>query len=103
MIRSYFNDTADKVKKKTGTDGYGDPEFELIDENVDCRKIEKAKLVRNDKGDEVVSSIEVWLPPEYERLPPQSEILFNGQAETVITSGHKPGISENLFLQVFLQ
>ena len=103
MIGSYFNATADKIKKKTGTDGYGDPEFEIIAENVGCRKIEKIKLVRNDKGDEVVSSIEVWLPPEFNRLPPQSEIVFHGEAQTVIKSGHVSGMSEDLYLQVFLQ
>ena len=103
MIRSYFNATAEQVKKKTGINGYGAPEFELVDVNVDCRKIEKTKLVRNDKGNEVLSSIEVWLPPDFERLPPQSVIIFDGQDETIITSGHIPGISENLYLRLFLQ
>jgi hypothetical protein len=103
MIRSYFNKTADEVKKKTGAGGYGEGEFETLGYDVDCRKKEQTRLVRNNDGNEVVSSIEVWLPPEFERLPAGSEIIFNEEAETVIKSGYVPGISEDQYLRVFLE
>ncbi len=103
MIRSYFNATADEVKKKTSTDGYGGPEFKTIAEDVSCRMVEENQLIRNNEGNEVVSSIEVWLSPEIEKLPPGSEIVFDGQPETVIKSGYVVGLFENKYLRVFLQ
>lgn len=103
MIRSYFNAIAEKINKKVGNDGYGGAELEEIAEEVKCRKIERTKLVRNDKGNEVVSSIEVWLPPEFEKLPPESEIVFNGEKNTVINSGHVPGIVADQYLRVNLK
>ena len=103
MIRSYFNAVAEKISKKVGSDGYGEPELEDIAEEVECRKIERTKLVRNDKGNEVVSSIEVWLPPEFEKLSPESEIVFDGEKNIVINSGHVPGIVADQYLRVYLK
>ena len=103
MIRSYFNAVAEKVKKKIKEDGYGEAVLETIAENVECRKIERSKLVRDNKGDEVVSSIEVWLPPEFEKLPPESEIVFDGEDKVVINSGYVPGIVADQYLRVYLQ
>ena len=103
MIRSYFNAVAEKINKKTGIDGFGKPEVDTIAEFAGCRKIESTKLVRNDKGNEVVSSIEVWLSPEFEKLPPESNIVFDGEEKIVIKSGYVAGFETNLFLRVYLK
>jgi len=103
MIRSYFNAVAEEINKFVKSDGYGNPELEKIAENVECRKIERTKLVRNSKGNEVVSSIEVWLPPGFEKLPPESVIVFNGEDKVVINSGHVPGIVADQYLRVYLK
>lgn len=103
MMRSYFNSVAEKISKKIGNDGYGGPELEIVAEDVECRKIERTKLVRNDKGNEVISSIEVWLPAEFDILPPESVIFFNGEKKVVINSGHVPGIVDDQYLRVYLK
>ena len=103
MIRSYFNAVAQEINQNVDVNGYGEPKFQTVGRDVECRKMEKTKLVRSVEGDEVLSSIEVWFSPDIEKLPPQSEIVFDGKARTVIISSYLPGISENICLQVFLK
>lgn len=103
MIESYFNSVIDKIKKFIKKDGYGDSKFETIAENVKCRKIERTKLVRNDKGNEIVSSIEVWLPPDIEPLPPESVLVFGEDENIVINSGYVSGLVTDQYLRVNLK
>jgi len=103
VIRSYFNAEAEEVNKKVAVNGYGEPQLKTILRNISCRKMEKTQLIRSAKGDEVISSLEVWFPPEVERLPPQSELVFDGKKSTVIKSSYLPGIKDNICLQVFLK
>ena len=103
MIRTYFNARADEVKKNTDYDGYSTPQLETIGYDVDCRKKETIKLVRNNQGKEVVSNVEVWLPPDVDILPTQSQLIFGDETFEVIKSGYVSGISDKKFLRVFLK
>lgn len=103
MIESYFNATVDKINNFLGTTGSGKKKTNLVGQDVDCRWKEEEKLIRDDKGNEVVASVEVWLPADTTKLTPQSEIVKDGKSYEVIRSGYKNGISSPMYLRVFLK
>lgn len=103
MIQSYFNATAESVKKRAGFDGYADPELVEIATDVECRKMRIDELKQDNEGKEVVSKIEVWLPASLDRLPSESTITFEGETHKVISSEFVPGLVVDQFQRVFLK
>lgn len=103
MIRSYINATAKSIKKKIDVDGYGDAVLEEIATDVDCRKMQKNELKQDDKGNEVIEKLEVWLPVNIGHLPTESEITFVDDEHKVISSELVSGIKEDIFLRVHLK
>ncbi len=103
MIESYFNARVDKINNFLGTTGSGKKKTNLVGQDIACRWKEETKLIRDDKGNEIVSSVEVWLSPDTIKLNPQSEIVKNGNSYEVIKSGYVPGIVNNKYLRVFLK
>jgi len=103
MIKTYFNAVAKSIKKKVDEDGYTDPVLEEIATDVECRKLQVDKLKQDDKGNELKSSIEVWLPENIDRLPAQSEIVFDKKKYKVISSKFATGITDKIFQRVHLE
>jgi len=103
MIESYFNATVDEINNFLGTTGSGKKKTNPVGQDVDCRWMEETKLIRNDKGNEVVASVEAWLPSDTPKLAPQSEIVKDSKSYEVIRSGYKNGISSPVYLRVFLK
>lgn len=57
MIEDYFTDKK-LWRHKTGTDDYTQPTYE--DKTIDCRFMQKTKLVRNKQGEQMVSQATVF-------------------------------------------
>lgn len=103
MIQSYFNSVAESIKKRVDYDGYNKPNLEEIGTDIHCRKIRVDELKTTDKGKEVVSTVEVWLPATLNRLPSESTITFDGEEFSVISSEFISGLVVDKFLRVFLK
>jgi hypothetical protein len=103
MIRSYFNAEAESIKLNTGPDGYGDAELSEIATGVSCRKMKIDELKKDNKGKEVISTVEVWLPGGIQRLTTESEIVFEGESFKVISSQFVSGLISESFQKVFLK
>ena len=103
MIQSYFNNKAEEIKLFTGdTDTYNEPILEKIATDVKCRFIEQEKLIKKSGSEEIVSTAEIWLDPEIQKLKQRSVIVIDGNNYKVEKSGFVYGLKTKKYQKVFV-
>ncbi len=101
MVGDYLAQTLYR-KPTTGTDGYGQPSFGAVEE-FSGRWIEKRRLVRNDKGEQVVSEASVTAAPD-QMMAVGDQLSCDGTTWlTVITISAPRGLGGEIALKrIFL-
>lgn len=90
MITQQMNKKA-QWKKYLGSDGLGGHEY-LDPKDIKCKLKEKFKLIRNVKGEEVVSSFSLAV---FEDIQPQDIVIYKEREHTVIGIETAFDITEN--------
>lgn len=90
MITQQMNKKA-KWKRYLGSDGLGGHKY-LEPKNIKCKLKEKFKLIRNNKGEEVVSSFSLAV---FEDIQPLDVIIYKGKQYMVIGIESTFDITEN--------
>lgn len=103
--KTYNNATIKKVLRYTDkNDIEGNPQYALMYEKVNCRKLKTEKLVHGATGDEIKLNYEVWLAPEYDLIPVNSKIVFvNNETGIVVDSHYVSGLIAPQFQKVLLK
>lgn len=66
------------------TDQYGDVTTTTVYSDVPCRWQEKRQLIKSNVNDEITSTVEVWLLPNYTSVREKQRVTFDSETYVVV-------------------
>jgi len=84
LIAELVNQTVDNIYS-IAKDRYGDSTETSIYLDIPCRYVKSVKKVVDERGEEVISSAQIWLLPSYTDINSKCHVKVEGRTYRVIT------------------
>jgi len=85
------------------SDEYGDVTETTVYSNISCRWQEKRQIVKSESNEEILSTVEVWLLPNYTSVREKQRVTFGSEKYVIVGKENKFDLGGNLdHIKIFL-